>query len=186
MQEFGADVAAAVNKSGAERVVLVGHSMGGPVAVEAAEQLGDKVIGIVGVDTFCSPFDYPQSEAKVEGFVKPFEEDFKSASEKMVRSTFTPRADPNTIDWVIEQLSDGNREMGVSAMCEIFRWNAAKVPAILELHADKLRHINGAPTDSEKALYDSVTLIAGVGHFVPQVKPTCSASSRCCAAASSN
>jgi len=52
MEAFGEDVAAVVNRVGADRVVLVGHSMGGPVAMEAARLLGDKVIGIVGVDTF--------------------------------------------------------------------------------------------------------------------------------------
>ena len=65
MQAFGQDVAAVVHKVGAERVVLVGHSMGGPVALEAAELLGDKVTGIVGVDTVYTPFQYPQTEEDI-------------------------------------------------------------------------------------------------------------------------
>lgn len=52
MKAFGQDVAAVVKQVGARNVILVGHSMGGPVAVEAAKQLGDRVAGIVGVDTF--------------------------------------------------------------------------------------------------------------------------------------
>jgi len=84
---------------------------------------------------------------------------------------FTPQADPKVVAWVAEQLSDTDQEMGISAMYEIFRWNAENVPAMLERYADKLRNINGAPTGNETALNENVTLIAGVGHFVAQVKP---------------
>ena len=171
MQAFGQDIAAVVNAVGATRVVLVGHSMGGPVAVEAAELLGDKVIGIVGVDTFYTDFEYPRDEEKIAAFVKPFEEDFGGTSQQLVRSMFTPNADPQTVDWVVEQFSSSQREMGISAMYEIFRWNAEKAPAILQRHATILRNINGAPTGSEKAHDPSVILIPDVGHFVAQVKP---------------
>ena len=39
MQAFGEDVAAVVRKAGAKRVILIGHSMGGPVALEAARRM---------------------------------------------------------------------------------------------------------------------------------------------------
>ncbi|MEX0727204.1 MAG: alpha/beta hydrolase, partial [Planctomycetaceae bacterium] len=50
MEAFGQDVAAVVNDVGADRVILVGHSMGGPVILEAADILGDKVAGLIPVD----------------------------------------------------------------------------------------------------------------------------------------
>lgn len=56
-------------------------------------------------------------------------------------------------------------------MYEIFRWNAKKVPSILNKHSNKLRNINGAPTGKEIALHESVVMVPGVGHFVAQVKP---------------
>ena len=171
METFGEDVAAVVKKAGGDKVVLVGHSMGGPVAIEAAERLGETVIGVVGVDTFYTPFEYPESEEQIEEFVKPFKEDFTGASEGMVRSMFTPQANKDTAAWLVEQFSGADPEMGISAMYEIFRWNAEKSPAILEKYASKLRNINAAPTGEEKALHESVTLIPGVGHFVPQIKP---------------
>ena len=152
-------------------VILVGHSMGGPVAVEAAELLGDRVIGIVGVDTFYTDFEYPRDEAKIAEFVKPFENNFTGTSQYLVRSMFTAHADPETIDWVVSQFSGDRRDMGVSAMYEIFRWNADNVPAILQRNAARLRNINGAPTGKETAHDPSVTLIPQVGHFVAQAKP---------------
>jgi len=171
MSAFGEDVAAVVNKIGADNIILVGHSMGGPVAIEAAKLLGNKVTAIVGVDAFYIPFEYPKTEAAISRFAKPFKDDFYNASEQMVRSMFTPEADPHLIQSIVAQMSTANREMGVSAIFEIFRWNAKHVPSVLDKYSQKLRNINGAPTVGETALHNSVTLVPGVGHFVAQVKP---------------
>lgn len=171
MEAFGKDVAAVVNKAGGDRVVLVGHSMGGPVIMEAAKILGDKVVAVVGVDTFYTPFQFPKSEAEIEGFVKPFEKDFVGASQQMLQSMFASDADPELKASIVEQFSGAEPEMGISAMYEIFRWNAQNVPSVLESYSNKLENINAAPTGNETALHTSVTLIPGVGHFVPQVKP---------------
>jgi pimeloyl-ACP methyl ester carboxylesterase len=171
MQAFGSDVASVVNQVNPEQVILVGHSMGGPVAVEAAKLLGDKVIGIVGVDTFYTGFDYPQSEEKIEEFVAPFKQDFAAASEQLSRSMFTPSTPPEVVNQIVTQMQKDHPEMGVSALYEIFRWNAKNVPSDLNQYANKLKNINGAPTGNETALHESVTLIPNVGHFVAQVKP---------------
>src|SRR5262245_56964945 len=45
---FGQDVVAVVEQRGLGQVVLIGHSMGGPVIVEAARCLPAAVIGVVG------------------------------------------------------------------------------------------------------------------------------------------
>ena len=47
MAAFGEDVVTVVEQLGADQVVLVGHSMGGDVIVEAALGLGDRVAGLV-------------------------------------------------------------------------------------------------------------------------------------------
>ncbi|MGD9366440.1 MAG: alpha/beta hydrolase [Desulfobacteraceae bacterium] len=171
MEAFGEDVAAVVNKVAGNRIVLVGHSMGGPVSIEAAKILGDKVVAVVGVDTFYTPFQHPKSEAEIEEFVKPFEKDFIGASQQMVNSMFTPNVDPELKASIVKQFSGENPEMGISAMYEIFRWSVKNVPFSLTAYSNKLRNINAAPTGNETALHEGVTLIPGVGHFVPQVKP---------------
>lgn len=171
MSTFGQDVATVVNRLGADKVVLVGHSMGGPVAIEAANLLGDKVMGIVGVDTFYTSFEHPKSEEELAGFVQPFRDDFKGTSEKMVGSMFTPEADPDVKASIVKQMSAADQDMAASAIYEIFTWSAKNVPGSLEKYAAKLRNINAAPTGKETALHESVILIPGVGHFIPQVKP---------------
>src|SRR3954468_21245680 len=48
---FGQDVASVVRALDLKKVILVGHSMGGPVILEAARALPDRVVGLVPVDT---------------------------------------------------------------------------------------------------------------------------------------
>ncbi|HHH44006.1 MAG TPA: alpha/beta hydrolase [Gammaproteobacteria bacterium] len=171
MQAFGQDVAAVVRQVGARNVILVGHSMGGPVAVEAAKQLGDRVIGIVGVDTFYTPFEYPASQEAIAAFVKPFETDFHGTSDKMLHSMFTPQADPAVVDAIVDKFSAADPEVGVSAMYELFDWNAHQAPADLQRFSGILYNINAAPTGEEAPPNAHVVMVPGVGHFVAQVKP---------------
>src|SRR5262249_7740442 len=49
---FGADIVAVVEQLGLAQVVLIGHSAGGLVVIEAARRLPTTVIGVVGVDTW--------------------------------------------------------------------------------------------------------------------------------------
>lgn len=52
LEDYGADVAAVIDALSLDRVVLVGHSMGGPVALEAEPLLAEKVLAVIGVETF--------------------------------------------------------------------------------------------------------------------------------------
>jgi len=171
MQSFGHDVAAVVNKIDATNVVLVGHSMGGPVIVEAAKLLGDRVVGIVGVDTFYTPFVYPKKPGEISAFVAPFEKDFAGTSEQMVRSMLTQNADPAMVDSIVQVMTHADQEMAVSAMYEIFYRNARNAPKDLPKFSNKLRNINAAPTGKEQPLHNSVVLVPGAGHFVAQEQP---------------
>ncbi len=171
MQAFGQDVAAVVRQVDARNVILVGHSMGGPVAVEAAKQLGDRVIGIVGVDTFYTPFEYPASQEAIAAFVKPFETDFHGSTDKMLHSMFTPQADPAVVDAIVGKFSAADPKVGVSAMYELFDWNAHQAPADLQRFSDRLYNINAAPTGKEPPPNAHVVMVPGVGHFIAQVKP---------------
>ena len=72
------DLAAMVNARRPARVVLVGHSMGGAVALEAAALL-ESVAAVVFVDTFIIPYG-DLSEDDAAGIERGFHEDFPAAS----------------------------------------------------------------------------------------------------------
>ena len=51
MEAFGKDVASVVEKLDLNKVVLIGHSMGGTVILEAAQILPSRISALVPVDT---------------------------------------------------------------------------------------------------------------------------------------
>ena len=87
-------------------LVLIGHSMGGDVIVEAAVRLGDRVAGLVWVDTYTT-LGEPQTDDEVEAFAAPFREDFATATRAMVRRLFTPDANAKLVEWEAIQKWNG-------------------------------------------------------------------------------
>lgn len=171
INNFADDVVAVANTLKLQRMILVGHSMGGPVSVVAEQQLGERVIAVVGVDTFYTSFVFPQDEQGIREFARPFEDDLLSAREGMMRSMFAPGASPELVDKVSRPIPETSYDMAVQAIYAIFRWSAHQRDAALAALGDKLRNINGDPQATAKPLHDSVVLIAGAGHFVQMEKP---------------
>ena len=87
---LGADVAAVVRGLKLEKVVLVGHSMGGPVALAAAPKLRGILRGIVVVDSVQN-VEYSASSEATERFIKKFEDDFEGAWMRFMGQFFEDR-----------------------------------------------------------------------------------------------
>jgi pimeloyl-ACP methyl ester carboxylesterase len=164
-----------VDKLGLKRVVLVGSSMGGPVVVEAAGRLGERAIGVVGVDSFYTGFEIPKDRKKAEamgrGFLKPFEENYPVAAANFMRGFFGPGADPKLVERIASGTAAADKDMALSAMRNIFAWHQHNNPAALDALGPKLRNINANPKGDRQPLHASVALVAGAGHFIPEEKP---------------
>lgn len=170
MSAFGGDVEAVVNKLGLKKVVLVGHSMGGPVAMEAEKRLGYRAEGVVGVDSFYTGFPYPTG-SKIAEFVRPFSENFSAAAENMIRSMFPPTSNKSMVESMVKHFRSGNPEVAANAMTEVFVWAERDSAAAFKRTATKFRNINADPLSSGKPLHSSVVLVPRVGHFLAQENP---------------
>ncbi len=93
LPEFGADVKAVVDAEKVDKAILFGNSLGGPVIIEAALLLGDRVLGVVGVDTF-QLLDMVVAPAEVRERAELFEKDYAGALKSMVSMLFHKDADP--------------------------------------------------------------------------------------------
>jgi pimeloyl-ACP methyl ester carboxylesterase len=115
MPAFGADVAAVVDRLGLDDVVLVGQSMGGDVIVEAALLLGDRVRGLVWVDTYSS-LDERRDPDDIEAFAAPFRRDFVAVTRAFVARLFVPTSDPALVEEVAAQMSSRPPEIAIDAL----------------------------------------------------------------------
>lgn len=170
---FSEDVVAVVNDLGLRRILLVGHSMGGPVSIETASRLGDRVLGVVAVDSFYTPFPIPKTDAEAAAFLEPFAEDFADTSGRMLRSMFVAEADPAKVDSVMAlfERTQTDEVIAIQALEDVLRWYRFDKDERLASLGGRLHHVNAAlPADEEHA-QEGIVWISGVGHFIPQMKP---------------
>jgi pimeloyl-ACP methyl ester carboxylesterase len=171
---YGADIADLIKDLDLERVVLVGHSMGGPVSLRAAALAGDRVIGVIAVDTLHdAEFDFDQPA--VEQMVTAFETDFRGMCNQMVEQMFVE----DDVDDVLAEVrrvgcEEGNAEAGLALMRD---FAAIDLAELFSEAGVPIRAINAAepnPTQIETnrkyADFDAV-LMEGVGHYLHMTRP---------------
>jgi pimeloyl-ACP methyl ester carboxylesterase len=100
---FAEDVRAVADELGLTAMVLVGNSLGGPVALEAASLMPGRVLGVVGVDTF-HDLTRRQDPAAVRARAAAFEEDPEGTCRKIVDELFHPGAHAGLKDWVEREM----------------------------------------------------------------------------------
>src|SRR5689334_19068787 len=118
MGNFGEDVAAVVRQIRNQKVVLVGHSMGAPVALEAARRIGDRVVGIIAVDSFKTIGQPPMPDLQVEKTLQPFRDDFIGHTREFVTSGgfFPADSDPKFVQKVAYDMSLEPPNVAIASM----------------------------------------------------------------------
>jgi pimeloyl-ACP methyl ester carboxylesterase len=117
MGTYGEDVATVVRKISNPQVILVGHSMGGTVALEAARRIGDRVIGIIVVDALKSVGLPPLPPAEIDKRVAPFRTDFIGAVRKYAtEELFEKGADPVFVQKVAYDMSLEPPEVAIPSL----------------------------------------------------------------------
>ena len=168
MQAFGEDIAAVVNVLDLQKVVLIGHSMGGKVVVEAAGQLGGRVSAVVGVDTFHNGGrETPQ--ARREEVFQEMADDYAGFMKRFVDLTFVEQSDPAIKDFVMADMSAAPYAAAIGARRASGSYGAT--PAIASLDVPLiLISSDFLPTDIAHLDASAKTFryreMTGVGHFV--------------------
>ncbi|NIM63666.1 MAG: alpha/beta fold hydrolase, partial [Acidobacteria bacterium] len=114
IEGFGADVQAVVEALELPRVILVGHSLGGPVALAAAARMPERVLGVVGVDTLHNV----EQQIDAEGWdrlIAMYENDFVGTCERFAEMMFPePTEDPELPSWTRENMCDADPEIAIA------------------------------------------------------------------------
>ena len=110
MEAYGNDVRAVVEALGLEAVVLVGNSLGGPVALSAATKLPGVVRGIIAVDTFQDVDREWPREARLE-YVAALREDFPAVCEQMMAQLLVEDTEAELAAWVETKMCGFDRRV---------------------------------------------------------------------------
>src|SRR5262245_44716418 len=109
------DVQTLVKELGLKRVILVGHSMGGPIALAAAKRLPGTVIAVIGVDTLHNAeFKWPEEQSKK--FLEGFEADFKGTMQAGLKGMLPEKADPELVKWITTRALEQDPKMALGYM----------------------------------------------------------------------
>ncbi|MFK7888780.1 MAG: alpha/beta fold hydrolase [Gammaproteobacteria bacterium] len=175
MAAFGEDVAAVANKLDARNVVIVGHSMGGPVMLEAARRMPQRVRALVGVDTLKNP-DEAITPEQADELWGAFAGNFSAAVEGFVRRQFfLPQSDPAIVNQIATDMAAAPPALSIAAGKNLSVYDRrAALEAVAHL---PLTLINAPipPTQPDKyhSVHDNMTLIVmdQAGHFPMQEVP---------------
>jgi pimeloyl-ACP methyl ester carboxylesterase len=151
MENYGEDVASVVRQLRNRRVVLVGHSMGGPVVLEAANRIGDRVIGIIAVDALKSIGQPLISPREVEMRLKPFRADFIGHTRELVtKALFAPGADPVFVQRVAYDMSLEPPEVAIPSMEALARLDFGPLVKGIHVPVVAINSDLGPPTDAAR------------------------------------
>jgi pimeloyl-ACP methyl ester carboxylesterase len=171
---FAEDVAAVVRHLDLKEVVLVGHSMGGPVVVETAHRLPGRVVGLVPVDTLLD-VDQVMTAEQIDAALKGFSADFPGATGRFMREwMFVPASRPALVTEIVQKAQAIDPTVGLSAIRNTWaydprpRLRELRVP-IVAVNADRFP-TNLAAARRYAPQFDAI-IVKGWGHYLMREDP---------------
>lgn len=168
------DVVAVANDLELQKMILIGHSMGGRVSLQAASMMKGRVLGVVLVDIM---HDASQREtvAQAQADATSLKQDFKGYFSDL-SPLFSKNSDPDIRHWVEDQAMAAHPVPMIALKLDV----PNVVPSELFAHAGvPIRAINAVPPLSDRtnieenkkyADYDAI-LIRDAGHFLQLERP---------------
>jgi sigma-B regulation protein RsbQ len=167
------DVQAVVEQLDLHEVILVGHSMGGPVSLVAAAAMPERVIGVIGVDTL-HDVEYEWDPEFMASFMDSMEADFASTMQGFIGAMFS---DPELT--LAQRLSadmlEANQRVGMGLMRS---YESLDMSALLGASPVPVICINAAEpnptrrdTNRKYLVSFDVVIMEDVGHFLMMEVP---------------
>lgn len=168
IESFADDVNTVITKLKLKRVVLVGSSMGGSIAVEATRRMPGRVQAIVPVDVLQN-VETKVDPAQLEQVFKQLRADYKGAMTGFLNQLlFSPNTPAAVKNRIISEVTSRPPELAIAILEGIIGYNS--VPALREIKVP-IRAINGDlnPTNLEVnrkyAPQFDAAIIKGSGHY---------------------
>jgi pimeloyl-ACP methyl ester carboxylesterase len=169
VEDYASDVRAVIDQLQLEHVILIGHSMGGDIVLEAALD-NDEVIALVGVDNFKDVgADYTDEvNERISLFIDQLRANFDTAAVEFTRrSLFQPGTDSAVAQRVIQNVLEVDPAIGATTLEQLFAYSPQEADR-LSLLDKPLYLINSSATPTDSAGLKST----GVAFKVLDAGPT--------------
>ena len=124
MERFGQDVLDVIDAEGLSDVVLVGHSMGAPVALEAARLAPDKIRSVVALDALSRLEVYRVQPAEtIAPTIERLTPDLPAGVALMMNAMFSSDPKDGIKERVIREMGSIAPEPGLAALQSLMRWD---------------------------------------------------------------
>ena len=173
ISSFGVDVATVIKKLDLDQVILVGHSMGGDVIVDAALHLPGVVSGLIIVDTY-NTLGSGRSMDEINNIVKELGANFTVNVQRLVRSFFLPNSDSSLVDFVVNDMSAAPPDVALSAGYSSLMHSRHITHDLEQLNLPVIAiNSDQESTDVESMQQHGVEvhIMPGVGHFLMMEAP---------------
>lgn len=175
MPAFGDDVVSVVEALGLKRVVLIGHSLGGPVVMEAARRMPGRVAGIVLVDTLVDFEQKRPAAEEIEKSLSDLQADYRANLTAYMSQLLFSASTPEPVKArVLQTVLSVPQEIFVAVSRSSLAYDP--LPALREIKAP-IRAINSDlfPTNVEgNRRYVpgyQAAIMKGVGHYLMLEQP---------------
>jgi pimeloyl-ACP methyl ester carboxylesterase len=167
------DVRAVADVLDLRRMVLIGNSLGGPVALEAAALMRGRVLGVIGVDTLHDA-NQKLGADQVRNLAAAYRQDFPRACRDMVAQLFHAGAYPELRAWAEARMCATGQDV-VIGMVE--GWAEYDLAAAFRKAGTPIRVINGDLWPTKVEANRAVTpdfdaaIMAAAGHYPMLERP---------------
>ncbi|KAF0151108.1 MAG: alpha/beta hydrolase [Ignavibacteria bacterium] len=173
IKAFSDDVVSVINKLKLSKVILVGHSMAGIINLEVYRQAKEKIVGLIGADTY-QIFQQGENPKNAEDYLTTFKENYLASVREYVRTLFLDDADTTFVENIVKRMQKLPSKTGMDIFRNIYQYNSLKAAADLQ---PKIITVNGQKFKVKEA--ENIKLIPGfsakyipgTGHFPMLEKP---------------
>lgn len=172
IQALGEDVVKIITDLNLSNIILIGHSLGGDVILEAANKIPDRIIGFVGIDNFKNAGTAMPNiiQSQIDQMLILMQSDFAGMSENFARqSLVTQSTDKKISERVIKDFKDFNPQVGIALLKSSFSYYDRERELLQQLKV-KIYLINIDYISTNESL---LKLYANSGYEVLRLNGTC-------------
>lgn len=169
--DFANDVIAVIDSLKLQKVILVGHSMGGHIILEAASKIPQKIIGFIGVDNFkdVGAIYTAQMQQQINAFVDSLHVHYKSTAVAFSRGSLFPPNYPDTasVNRVLTNVANMDSTIAIAAIESEIHFNKEK-----ELLMQLKIPVHLIESDYRPTAADSLAKYCGSGYEIKTIHGT--------------